>query len=135
MSKTLSGSRASLKLNGVKVAFISGISVSIDDHIVPIEVLDQLEIAEGAECGHSCSFSAQFFKVDENAATAIGIAYTNLDDVLSQPELTMEVYDRIGDKVIFTMSGVKRTSGEGSINARGVWTGSWNFIGRTASGI
>jgi len=135
MSKTLSGSKASLKLNGVKVAFVSGISVSVDDHLVPIEVLDQLTIAEAAECGHSCSFSARFFKVDENAALALGIEFTNLDDILTQPELTMEIYDRVGDRVVFTMSGVKRTSGEGSIDARGVWTGSWNFIGKQAIGI
>jgi hypothetical protein len=134
-TKTFSGSRASLKLNGVKVAFVSGINVTQDNHLVPIEVLDQLEVAEFAECGFSCNFSARFFKVDENAALALGLEFANLDDVLTQPELVMEVYDRVGDKVIYTMSGVKLASGEGSIDARGVWTGSWNFSGRVAKGI
>ena len=135
MSKTFSGSRASLKLQGVKVAFVSGISVTQDNHLVPIEILDQLEIAEAAECGFSCSFSARFFKVDENAALTLGLEFTNLDDILTQPELTMEIYDRVGDKVIYTMSGVKMSNGDGAIDARGVWSGTWNFIGKIAKGI
>lgn len=127
MAKVFTGPKGSLKLNGVKVAFVSGIQVNREDALTRIEVIDQLDSAELAETGHSGTFSCNLFKVDENAASLFGLDPANLDDILSQPELTLEVYDRIGDKVQCLCTGVKRESGSGSMDARGVWQGSWNF--------
>lgn len=130
MSKVLSGSKASLKLNGVKVAYVSGLSINQEDGLQPIDVLDQLEVAEHAETSHVVSFSANYFKVDENSMIALGIETNDINDVLSQPEMTMEVYDRIGDKVIYGLEGVKKSGGTASLEARGVWSGTINFVAR-----
>lgn len=135
MSKVFSGSKASLKLNGQKVAFVGSININHENTLTGIDVLDQLEKAEWAETGHEVSFSCNLFKVDENSAASLGLDPANLDDLLVQPELTMEVYDRIGDKVQYTMSGVKFEGGSGSVDARGVWQGSWNFKGRRGRGL
>lgn len=135
MAKTISGSKASLKLGGVKVAFIGSISINQENTLMEIEVLDQLEIAELAEVGHKVSFTCNLFKVDANSAKALGFDPDNLDDLLTQGDITMEVYDRIGDKVIYTMSGVKFEGGTGSIDARGVWSGVYNFKGKRGKGI
>lgn len=135
MSKVLSGSKAALKLDGVKVAWVGSININHENTLMDIDVLDQLEVAEHAEVGHKVSFSCNLFKIDENAAKVLGLDPDNLDDILSQSEMTMEVYDRIGDKVAYDMSGVKWEGGTGSIDARGVWQGTWNFRGRRGKGL
>jgi hypothetical protein len=75
------------------------------------------------------------FKVDENSAQLLGLSPQNIRDILTQPELTMEVYDSIGDKVQYEVSGVKFEGGSGSLDARGVWQGVWNFKGRIGRGL
>jgi hypothetical protein len=135
MSKVFTGSKASLKLNGAKVAFVGSVNINHENTLTDIDVLDQLDVAEHAETGHKVSFTCNLFKVDENAASLLGLDPANLDDILSQPELTMEVFDRVGDKVQYTMSGVKWEGGSGSVDARGVWQGVWNFKGRRGRGL
>lgn len=135
MSRVLTGSKASVKLQGVKVAFASGVNINQENTLTDIDVLDQLEVAEHAETGHKVSFSVNLFKIDENAAANFGLDPQNIDDLLTQPELTMEVYNRVADKVEYTMTGVKFEGGSGSVDARGVWQGTWNFKGRRGRGL
>ena len=135
MSKALTGSRASVKLNGVKVAFASGLNVNVENTLTDIDVLDQLETAEFAETGHKCNFSVNLFKIDENSAEDFGFDPANIDELLSQAELTFEVFDRLEDKVRFTITGVKNEGGSGTMDARGVWNGTWNFKGRRGKGL
>jgi hypothetical protein len=135
MSRTISGSRASLKINGKKIAFIGGVTVTEENTLTDIEVMDQLEVAELAETAHKVSFTCNFFKVNGNSAIDLGLSPKNINDILSQPEMTMELYDRIDDKVIYTISGVKFEGGSFSIDARGVASGSFNFKGRIGRGL
>jgi hypothetical protein len=135
MSKTLSGAKASLKLNGVKVAYVGSISITEENTLTDVDVLDQLDVAEHAETAHRVSFTCSVFKIDGNSTRQLGLRTENIDDLLTQPELTMEVYNRIDDRVEYTISGVKFEGGSGSIDAKGLWTGSWNFKGRRGSGL
>ena len=135
MSKVLSGSKASVKLNGVKIAYASGVNITHENTLTDIDVLDQVEVAEHAETAHKVSFSVNLFKVDENAASLFGLDPDDINDILSQPELTFEVYNRISDKVEYEVSGVKFGGGTGSVDARGVWAGVWNFKGRRGKGL
>jgi len=135
MAKTLSGSKASLKINGVKVAFVGSVNITEENALTEIAVLDQLEVAEHAETGHRCSFTCNVFKIDGNSVVQLGIRADNINDILSQPEMTMEIYNRIDDRVEYTMSGVKFEGGSGSIDPSGVWTGTWNFRGRIGRGL
>lgn len=135
MSRVLTGSKASVKLNGVKVAFASGVNVNQEDTLTDIDVLDQLQVAELAETGHKVSFSVNLFKIDTNTAASFGFDPDNIDDLLSQPELTMEIFNRVSGKVEYTVSGVKFEGGTGSVDARGVWQGSWNFKGVRGKGL
>lgn len=135
MSRSLSGSKASFKLNGVKVAFVAGVNFSHENTLQRVDVIDQLESAEIANVGHSCSFSVDFFRVDENAAKALGLDPDNLDDLLSAPGLTAEIYNRIDDKVEWTVSGVKFGGGTGSLTAKNLYSGNWNFEGLRSRGV
>ena len=135
MSQVFTGSKASLKLQGQKVAFVGSVNITQELTLTDIDVLDQLEIAEAAETGFKCNFTANLFKVDANSAISLGLETTNISDFLSQGELTMEVYDSVEDKVQYTMSRVKWEGGTGSVDARGVWQGVWNFKGVTSYGL
>lgn len=135
MSKTLTGSKSALKINGQKIGYCSGVNVNEDNTLTDIDVLDQLEVAEHAETGHKTGFSCTMFKINGNDVATLGISPSNLKDIMSQPELTMEVYNSLEDKVEYTISGVKWEGGTGSVNARGVWEGNWNFKGRIGRGL
>lgn len=135
MSKVLSGAKGSLKLNGAKVAFVGSITINEENTLTAIDVLDQLEVAEHAETGHVVGFSCNLFKVVENSAQALGLSPQDINEILSQPELTMEIYNRIDDRVEYVMTGVKWEGGSGTMDARGVWQGTWNFRGRIGRGL
>lgn len=130
MSQVLTGSKISFKVNGQKVAFASAVNITEDNPVADIDVLDQVEVAELAETGHKVSFSVNLFKIDGNSAEQLGLRPTNIEDILTQPELTCEVYNRIGNEVAYEMVGVKWIGGTGSCDARGVWQGTWNFRAR-----
>lgn len=135
MSEVFTGSKASLKLNGQKVAFIGSLEITHVNGLTGIDVLDQLEKAEYAETSHEVEFSCNLFKVDQNSAESLGLDPANLDDILSQGEMTMEVFDRIGQKVRYTMERCKWEGGSGSVDARGVWNGTWRFKGIRGRGL
>lgn len=135
MSKVFTGPKASLKLNGVKVAFVGSVNITEENTLTDIDVLDQLEVAEHAETAHKVSFTCNLFKIDGNSAQSLGLSPTQIRDILTQPELTMEVYNSVDDRVEYTISGVKWEGGSGSVDARGVWQGTWNFKGRIGRGL
>lgn len=135
MSKVLTGSKAAVKINGVKVAYVGGVSIDESNELTDIDVLDQLEVAEHAETAHKVSFTCNLFKIDGNSTTALGIAPGDIRAIMTQPELTMELYNSVDDRVEYTISGVKWGGGSGSVDARGVWQGTWNFKGRIGRGM
>lgn len=135
MSKVLTGSKGAVKINGQKIAFVGGVTINEENTLTDIDVLDQLEVAELAETAHKVNFSCNLFKIDGNSATDLGISPANIKDMLTQPELTMELYNSVEDKVEYTISGVKWEGGSGSMDARGVWQGTWNFKGRIGRGF
>jgi len=135
MSKVFSGAKGSVKLNGVKVAFVGSVNINEENTLTPIDVLDQLEVAEHAETAHVVSFTCNLFKIDGNSAQQLGLSPDNLRDILTQGELTFELYNSIDDRVEYTMSGVKWEGGSGSLDARGVYQGTWNFRGRIGRGL
>jgi hypothetical protein len=135
MSKVFTGSKGALKINGVKIGFVGSVNINEENTLTDIDVIDQLEVAELAETGHKVSFSCNLFKIDGNSISQLGIQPDNIRDIMSQPELTMEMYNSIDDRVEYTISGVKWEGGSGSLDARGVWQGSWNFKGRIGRGM
>lgn len=135
MSKVLTGSKAALKLNGIKVGFVGSVNINEENTLTDIDVLDQLEVAEHAETGHKVGFSCNLFKIDGNAAKQLGLAPDDLREIMTQPELVMELYNSVDDRTEYVMTGVKWEGGSGSIDARGVWQGTWNFKGRIGRGL
>lgn len=135
MSRVFTGSKAALKLNGVKVAFVGSVNINEENTLTDIDIIDQLEVGEHAETGHKVSFSCNLFKIDGNSAQQLGLSPNDLREILTQPELTMELYNSVDERVEYLMTGVKWEGGSGSLDARGVWQGTWNFKGRIGRGL
>ena len=135
MSRALTGPKTCLRINGIKIAYVAGLNISEENTLTAIDVLDQLEVAEHCETAHIVSFSCQVFRILENGAITLGLTPENLSDILTQPELTMDVFNSVEDRIEYTMSGVKFEGGSGSVEARGVWRGEWRFKGRIGRGL
>lgn len=135
MSKVLTGSKAALKLNGVKVGFVGSVQITEENTLTDVDVIDQLEVAELAETAHKVSFTCNLFKIDGNSISQLGIQPDNIRAIMTQPELTMELYNSIDDRTEYTISGVKWEGGDGALDARGVWQGTWKFKGRIGRGM
>lgn len=130
MSEVLSGAKAELKINGTTVAFLSGVSVDIANTLTEINVIGQLEAAELAETGHTASATVNVYKVNGNAVRDIfGNDTGDLQAILSQGDATLEIYNNVDDRVEVVINRVKWESGNGTLDSRGVWTGSWNLKG------
>lgn len=134
MSQVATGIKLSFKINGKKVAFASAVSINEDNSVADIDVLDQAEVAELAETGHKVNFTVNKFKVDGSSAEDLGLRPTNIEDIIKQPELTCEVFNRDSGKVEYEMVGVKYVGGSGSVDSRGVWQGTWNFRAKRGGG-
>lgn len=130
MSNVLSGAKGEIKINGQTVIFCSGVSVDISNTLTDIEVIGQLESAELAETAHKASATINMYKVNGNAVRDIlGYDVGDLQTILRQGEFTFEVYNNVDDRVEVVIQRMKWESGNGSMDARGVWTGSWNLRG------
>ncbi|HMV01700.1 MAG TPA: hypothetical protein PLJ37_01110 [Chitinophagales bacterium] len=132
MSQSFTGPRAIFKIQGVEVAYASSVNYNIAHDHQPIETLDHLAPIEYAEVGYKVDFSCNTFRVAGRSAIALGIQ-PKLENILVQPELVVELQDRIKQITILRITGVKLTGRTGSVDARGVGTESWNFVGLRAS--
>lgn len=131
-SQAFTGVRAIFKINGKQVAFASNCSYTINHTLTPIEVLDRLNPIEYAETGYNVEFNCSTFRVAHKSAVDLGIQPV-LEKILTQPELTVELQDRVTDATLLRVIGVKMSSRAGTIDARGVATETWNFVGLKAS--
>lgn len=127
MSVTSSGARVVFRVNGSAVAYASAFSYDVNHVHQPVDVLDQLTPVEYAETGYTVTFSCNMFRVAGASAVAQGIR-PKLEDILTQPELTAEIYDRISGATLALLERVKCTSESLSLSARDLATLSLNFV-------
>lgn len=132
MSIVITGARAVFKIAGSPIAFASNCSYNINHTLQPIDVLDQLTPAEQAETGYTVDFSCTTFRVPNQSAVNLGIQ-PKLAAILTQPELVVEISDRVSGALLLLVERVKMTTRSGTVDARGVFTETWNFTGLKAS--
>lgn len=128
MSNTSTGARVVFRINGQKVAFANSINYTVAHAHQPVDVLDQLTPAEYAETGYTVNFTATMFRVSGQSAVSLGIR-PKLQDILTQPELTAEMIDRITGQTLFLIERVKCTQEDMSIDARSIAQLTLSFVG------
>ncbi len=131
MASTLipSGSRIAFKINGLKVAFATGVSFDVSYGTAPAQVLDQPDVIEHVETGYDITFSATKFRVPDKSLKQLGIE-PSLENLLVRPELEAEIYDRITNKTLHRFEGVKLTGKSGNVNARDIFNMTLTFVAR-----
>jgi hypothetical protein len=93
----------------------------------PVDVLDQLDPVEYAETGYTVNFSVNQFRVANQSAMAIGLR-PRFQDILTQPELTAELVDRITGATLALLQRVKCTEESLNIAARDIGQVTLNFV-------
>lgn len=128
MSVTSSGARVVFRVNGQKVAFANAMNYSVQHQHQPVDVLDQLEPAEYAETGYVVNFTATLFRVANQSAISLGLR-PRLEDILTQPELTAELIDRITGTTLMLIQRVKCTQEDFNVDARSLGQTTLSFVG------
>lgn len=93
----------------------------------PVDVLDQLEPAEYAETGYTVNFSVTMFRVANQSALSLGLR-PKLQDILTQPELTAEIIDRVNGATLALLTRVKCTSESLALDARSLGQLTLEFV-------
>jgi len=128
MSDTSTGARIVFRVNGTKIAFANALNYTVAHAHQPVDVLDQLEPAEYAETGYTVNFTATLFRVSNNDAISLGLR-PKLQDILTQPELTAELIDRVTGATLMLIERVKCTQEDFTIDARSLGQLTLNFVG------
>ena len=128
MSQTSTGARVVFRVNGTKIAFANAISYTVAHAHQPVDVLDELEPAEYAETGYTVNFTATLFRVSNQDAISLGLR-PKLQNILTQPELTAELIDRITGASLFLIERVKCTQEDLNIDARNLGQLTLSFVG------
>jgi hypothetical protein len=126
-SRVQTGSKVQFLINGKKIAYASNVSWNENIAFEPINVLDKLEVAEHAETGYTVDLQCQAFRVINQSVKSLGIMQS-LSSILSQGYMTASVVSKDGT-VLLLMEGVKLQSRQNSVDARGVMTETWSFVG------
>lgn len=126
MSQAVSGARAVFSINNTNMAIASNCTYEWKHEVHPIEVVDELEIAEHAETGVRIEFTCDTFRVFGKSVTNDGIQ-PKLQNILTQPELTATIRDKVTGGILLALTRVKFTGRNGRVNARGVWTETLTF--------
>ena len=126
----LSGARARLMIGTVKVMYATNVTYGEEIEYQPVEILDQLEIAEHVPVAYRVNFSAQFVRVITNSIKLRdGVRiFPRLEDILTSGELTATVEDRVTNNIISNIERVKASRYNVNIGARGIVLSDVDFV-------
>jgi hypothetical protein len=131
MSQVMTGAKAIFRINGIQIAYASNISYNENIQLEPVNVLDEIAVKEHAEVGYTVDMQCQTFRVQNQSVKQLGIM-PKLSQVLTSGELTAEIVDRVSGAVLLLMEGVKLQARQTSVDARGLMTETWQFVGLRA---
>ena len=126
----LSGARARLLIEGVKVMYATNVSYSEEQQHDPIEILDDYSVAEHVPIAYRVTFSAQMVRVITNPIKLRDgvVIMPRVEDILTAPELTASVEDRATGRVIANIERVKCVRYTQNIGARGIVLNDVEFV-------
>ena len=143
-ANVITGGRARVIIKGNTVGYISGVNVNVDESTVDIEVLDEVTKKEFAHVRHDVDFSINYFRVNnkskkvENTLESLELSTNSAPDILKRATFDCEFIDvegKGGTGPIVKLLDCAFQGGSGSVDARGVWSGSMNFKAREAKGL
>ena len=126
----LSGARARLMIEGVKVMYATNVSYSEEIQHDPVEVLDQFDVSEHVPIAYRVTFSAQMVRVVTNPIKLRDgvVIQPRLEDILESPELTATVEDRGTGLIVANIERVKCVRYTQNVGARGIVLNDVEFV-------
>lgn len=131
MSNVMTGAKAIFRINGTQIAYASNVSYNENIQLEPVNVLDELSVKEHAEVGYTVDMQCQSFRVQNQSVKQLGIM-PRLSAILTNGEMTAEVIDKVTNTVLLLMEGVKIQTRQTTVDARGLMTETWQFVGKQA---
>lgn len=118
----LSGARARLSIQGVKVGYCTNVSWSEEQQHDPVEVLDQFDVAEHVPVSYRVTFSAQMVRIVTNPIKLRDgvVIMPRLEDILTAPEMTATIEDRATGTIVANVERVKCVRYTQNVGARGI---------------
>ncbi len=130
LGRVLSGARARLLIDGVPVLYCTNVNYSEEIQYDPVEVLDEMAVAEFVAVAYRVTFTAQWVRVVTNSIkNRDGIRiFPRLKDILTAPSLTGSVEDNLTGEVLASIQRVKASRYTVNIGARGIVLTDTEFV-------
>lgn len=118
----LSGARARLNIDGVKIALALNVGFSEEIQHDPVEPLDQFEVAEHVPVGYRVTFSAQMVRIVTNTIKNRDgvVIFPTLENILTRGEMAATVVDTPTESVVANIERVRAQRYSNNIGARGI---------------
>lgn len=128
MSRSSTGARVVFRVNGQKILFANAMNYTVAHAHQPVDILDQLEPAEYAETGYTVNFTCNMFRVSSLDPISLGLR-PKLQNILTQPELTATLVDRVTGATLMQIERIKCTQEDFNIDARNLGQLTLSFVG------
>lgn len=126
----LTGARARLSIDGVKVALCLNVSYGEEIQHDPVEPLDQYEVAEHVPVAYRCTFNSQMVRIITNAIKNRDgvVIFPTLENILTRGEMTATVEDPTTGTTVANIERVKATRYQNNVGARGIVLTDVDFV-------
>jgi len=128
----MTGAKAIFRIGGTQIAYASNVSYNENIQLEPVNVLDEISVKEHAEVGYTVDMQCQTFRVQNASVKSLGIM-PKFAAILTNGEVTAEIIDRVTNTVLLLMEGVKLQARQTTVDARGLMTETWQFVGKKSS--
>jgi len=130
--RAIAGARARLYFDSTKPAgWATGVNASEHTQLTRIDVLGDIDSQEIEPVGRTVTMTADFVRILGTSLQELGIwPRGGTEDVIEFPEMTAEIYDEIGDQVIYRLVGLRCETRNWRFDRQGVMTVNATFQAR-----
>lgn len=131
MANVLSAPRAKLIIDGNEIGYASNISATENIALQRVDVLGDIDSKEIVPVGRSVSVQAGFVRISGESLKDLGmIPRGGTLEVLNFAEITIEVYDQVGDFPVWRIEGCRAESRNWTVQAGSIVSTNASFQAR-----
>ena len=137
MAEIVTGARARLSFNSVKVGFATGVTVRESVTREPVKVLDDIQVKEHVPTDYDVSMTADKIRIVNDTIKSRNwfakqgqTSAAHLSNLITQGELTATIEDNQTGEVIAQVEGVHITERNLNITARGIVATNISMVAR-----
>ena len=129
--RPFTGARAILRFDDIEAGWATGVSGSENITLQRVDVLGDIDSKEIEPVARTVTMTADFVRIIGASLQALGIIPTgDTAQVINFPSLTAEIYDEVGDQMIYRVEGLKTESRSWRVDRQGLMTVNCTFQGR-----